>query len=56
MSERLPAIALPAGVYAQGLNLETEHAGRQHVYMPQGVAERGEDYEIVKFKAMVRES
>ena len=26
------------------------------VYMPQGVAERGEDYEIVRFKEMVRES
>lgn len=50
------AIALPAGVYAQGLNLETEHAGRQHVYMPQEVTARGEDYEIVRFREMVRES
>jgi hypothetical protein len=30
--------------------------GRQHVYMPQGVAERGDDYEIVRFKEMVKEA
>jgi hypothetical protein len=50
------AIALSAGVYAKGLNLEAERAGRQHVYMPQGVTSRGEDYEIVRFREMVRES
>lgn len=50
------AIALPAGVYAQGLNLETEHAGRAHVYMPQEVTARGEDYEVVRSREMVRES
>lgn len=49
-------IALPAGVYAQGLNLEAERGGRQHVYMPQGVTGRGEDYEIVRFREMIRES
>jgi len=50
------AIALRAGVYAPGENLEASIAGKAHVYMPQGVAERGDDYEIVKFKAMIRES
>jgi len=50
------AIALRAGVYAPGENLEASIGGRQHVYMPQGVAERGDDYEIVKFKEMVREA
>ena len=50
------AVALRAGVYVRGENLETTIGGRQHVYLPQGVAERGEDYEIVKFKEMVRES
>jgi hypothetical protein len=49
------AIALRAGVYARGENLEATVSGRQHVYLPQGVAERGEDYEIVKFREMVRE-
>jgi hypothetical protein len=50
------AVALRAGVYAPGENLETTIGGRQHVYLPQGVSERGEDYEIVKFKELVRES
>jgi hypothetical protein len=50
------AIALRAGVYTRGENLESNIGGRQHVYMPQGVSERGEDYEIVRFKEMVRES
>jgi hypothetical protein len=50
------AIALRAGSYVRGENLETTISGRQHVYLPQGVAERGEDYEIVRFKEMVRES
>jgi hypothetical protein len=48
-------IALRAGAYPAGENLETTVGGKQHVYMPQGVAERGEDYEIVKFKEMIRE-
>ena len=50
------AIALRAGTYVPGTNLEASVEGRQHVYLPQGVAERGEDYEIVKFRRMVRES
>jgi hypothetical protein len=50
------AIALRAGVYAPGENLEASIAGKPHVYLPKGVAARGDDYEIVKFKAMVRES
>ena len=40
----------------RGENLECHVGGKQHIYMPQGVAERGDDYEIVKFKEMVRES
>ena len=50
------SIALRAGVYARGQNLETELQGKQHVFMPQGNPESGEDYELVRFRAMVRES
>jgi hypothetical protein len=50
------AIALRAGVYLPGENLEARIGERQHVYMPQGVAERGDDYEIVKIREMVREA
>jgi hypothetical protein len=49
------SIALRTGVYASGQNLETTVAGKTHVYMPQGVAERGEDYDIFRFRQMVRE-
>jgi hypothetical protein len=50
------SIALRAGVFTRGRNLEAAVAGKQHVYMPQQVDERGEDYEIALFRAMVRES
>ena len=50
------SIALRPGVYPPGQNLESEIDGRQHVYMPQGIDERGEDYEIIRFRAMIREA
>jgi hypothetical protein len=50
------AIALRAGVYTRGENLQAVINGKPHIYMPQGQGERGEDYEIVRFKAMVKES
>jgi hypothetical protein len=49
------AIALRAGLFA-GQNLENERGGRSYVYMPQGVAEHGDDYDIVRYREMVRES
>jgi hypothetical protein len=49
------AIAMRAGTYVPGSNLEASVDGRHHVYMPQGVSERGDDYEIVRFREMVRE-
>jgi hypothetical protein len=50
------SIALRTGIYARGQNLETEFEGRQHVFLPQGAPESGEDYELVKFRGMVREA
>jgi hypothetical protein len=50
------SIALRAGVFSRGRNLEAEIGGKQHVYMPQSVDERGDDYEIALFRAMIRES
>jgi len=50
------SIALRAGIYAQGQNLETELQGKQHVFLPQGSPESGEDYELVRFRGMVREA
>jgi hypothetical protein len=50
------SVALPAHVYARGVNLEATIDGKQHVYMPTGTPERGEDYELVRFREMVRDS
>ena len=50
------AVALRAGVYPPGQNLEASVGAKEHVYMPQGGAERQEDYELVRFREMVRES
>ena len=49
-------IVLRPGVFAPAQNLEIARGGRQHVYIPQAVAERGEDYEIARFREMVRET
>ncbi|HXJ08140.1 MAG TPA: hypothetical protein VNH12_01425, partial [Burkholderiales bacterium] len=50
------SIVLRAGAYVPGQNLESERGGRSFVYMPQTVAERGDDYDIVRFREMVREA
>ncbi len=49
-------IALRPGVFAPGQNLEATRAGRQHIYMPTGFGERGEDFEIGRFREMVRDA
>ena len=50
------SIALRSGVFVAGQNLEHQRGGRSYVYMPQGVAEHGEDYDIVRFREMIREA
>jgi len=49
-------IVLKPGVFAPAQNLELARGARHHVYIPQAVAERGEDYEIARFRELVRES
>ena len=48
-------IALRPGVFAPGQNLEATQDGRHRIYMPTGFGERGEDYEIGRFRELVRE-
>ena len=48
-------IALRPGVFAPGQNLEASRDGRHHIYMPTGIGARGEDYEIGRFREMVRD-
>lgn len=49
-------IALRPGVFAPGQNLEVSRDGRQYVYQPTGFGERGEDYEIGRFRELVRDA
>lgn len=49
------SIALRSGVFAPTQNLEADRNGKRHVYMPVGLVERGEDYEIGRFREMIRE-
>jgi hypothetical protein len=49
-------IVLKPGVFAPAQNLEIARGERHHVYIPQAVAEHGEDYEIARFRELVRES
>jgi hypothetical protein len=49
-------IVLKPGVFAPAQNLEVSRGDRHHVYIPQAVAERGEDYEIARFRELVRET
>ncbi len=48
-------IVLKPGVFAPGQNLEMARGQRQHLYLPQALTERGEDYEIGRFREMIRE-
>jgi len=49
-------IVLKQGVFAPGQNLEIARGERHYVYLPQAVSERGEDYEIARFRELIRES
>jgi hypothetical protein len=49
-------IGLHTGVFVAGQNLENERGGRGYMYLPQGIAERGDDYDLVRFREMIREA
>jgi hypothetical protein len=49
-------IVLRPAVFVAGVNAECQRDGRHYVYIPQGIAERGDDYEIVRFREMIKES
>ena len=49
-------IVLKPGVFTPGQNLEIARGERHHVYLPQAVSERGEDFEIGRFRELIREA
>jgi len=48
-------LLLRDGVFVAGRNLELERDGKRYLLLPAGVVERGEDYELVRFR-MIRDS
>ncbi len=49
-------IVLKPGVFVPGQNIESERNSRFHVYMPQGLEDKGDDFEIARFREMIREN
>lgn len=49
-------LAMPPGLYMPGEQLVAMVAGRRHLLFPIGVTERGEDYDMIRFRDMVEES
>jgi hypothetical protein len=47
---------LPAGLLGPGQNLEFDRNGKTVLLIPAGVLQRGADYELLRFKQMVREA
>ena len=49
-------VLLRAGVFVPGQNMEYRKGETTCLLMPQGVVESGEEYEVVKFRAMIRDT
>jgi hypothetical protein len=49
-------VLLRAGVFVPGQNMEYQKGEMTCLLMPQGVVESGEEYEVVKFREMVRDT
>ncbi len=48
-------LALPAGTYLPGEQIQTAIDGRKHLLFPVAIAERGDDYDLVSFRDMVQD-
>jgi hypothetical protein len=49
-------VLLRAGVFVPGQNMEYRKGELACLLMPQGVIDRGEEYEVVKFREMIRDT
>ena len=49
------SIVLKPGVFVPGQKLESEQNGRLHMFLPQALSDKGDDYEIGRFREMIRE-
>ncbi len=49
-------LAMPPGLYMPGEQLQALVSGKRHLLFPIGVTERGDDYDMIRFRDMVEES
>jgi hypothetical protein len=49
-------VVMRNGILVPGQNLEFEYQGKQVMLLPQGVIDRGDDYELAKFRVMLRDT
>lgn len=49
-------VLLRGGVLVSGQNLELERDGRLYLLLPEGIMERCDDYELVRFRQMMRDT
>jgi hypothetical protein len=49
-------VLLRAGVFVPGQNMEYRKGELTCLLMPQGVVDSGEEYEVVKFREMIRDT
>ena len=49
-------VLLRSGLFVPGQNMEYQKGEMTCLLMPQGVVESGEEYEVVKFREMIRDS
>ena len=49
-------VLLRTGVFVPGRNMEYQKGEKACLLMPQGAVEKGEDYEVVRFREMIREA
>jgi len=49
-------LLLPGGMIVSGQNLEFERDGKIFLLLPAGVMKRGEDYELLRFRQMTRDT
>ena len=48
-------LAMPPGLYMPGEQLQALVAGRRHLLFPIGITERGDDYDMIRFRDMIED-
>ena len=49
-------VVMRNGVFVPGQNMEFEYQGKQIMLLPHGITEHGDDYELAKYRVMLRDT